>query len=172
MGNCQKSRQITNRHLLMNRYHSFCELSIRKAKFKLNDFNDETLLKIFSMLTLREKLSIVRVCKRWQRLIKLLLQKCLSVKLGEHSVKCSCNCDHYPNWDFPPHKYFERDDCGYIIYPNTLLNHLLRLCVNLRCINLSHCYLDNTALRVSLNYNFFNLNFCLLDDSSLEEKLS
>ena len=108
MGNCQKSRQITNRHLLMNRYHSFCELN-RKTRFRLNDFNDDILLKIFSMLNLREKLSVIRVCKRWQRLIKVTLQKYVSLKLGEHSVKCNCHCDHYPNWDFPPHKYFERD---------------------------------------------------------------
>ncbi|CAG2167962.1 unnamed protein product [Oppiella nova] len=148
MGNCQKSRALSNRHLLISRYHSFCELNMsRKNKLRINDFNDDTLIIIFSMLTLKEKLCVLRVCKRWQRLVKVVLQKCVSIKMGEHSVKCHCHCYNYVNWDFPPHKSFSRDDCGYVIYPNPLLNYLMKLCPNLKCINLSHCYLDNNALK-------------------------
>jgi len=157
MGNCQKSR-ITSRHLILDRYHSFCDLNSRKNRFRINDFDDNTLSMIFSNLTLKEKLSIERVCKRWQQLIRNLLQKSVSLKMGEHSIKCNCHCVHWTNWDFPPSKSFERDKSGYVIYPNSILKYLMRLCTNLKCINLSHCYLDNNALKVRIyTFNFFLL---------------
>jgi hypothetical protein len=156
MGNCQKSR-ITSRHQIANRYHSFYELNIRKTRFRINDFDDDTLLNVFSMLTLREKLAIERVCKRWQQLIRILLQNSVSLKMGEHSIKCHCHCIYWTNYDFPPLKSFERDKSGYIIYPNSILKHLMCLCTNLKCINLSHCYLDDYALKVRLFTKSFSL---------------
>lgn len=128
-----------------------CRKSSRKHKrqtVKLNDLNDQCFLAIFQYLTLQEKLYYERVCQRWQSLIRRSLQAPSSLKIGEHSVKCNCQCIHYQSWDLPPSKRFSRDKSGYIVYPKSIIKYLLTLCSQLRCINFSHCYLDDETLQV------------------------
>lgn len=123
----------------------------RKSKqaMKLNDLNNECLLNIMSHLTLAERLICERVSRRWQHVVRLSLQAPASLKIGEHSVKCNCTCSHYPSWDLPPSAKFKRDEGGYIMYPHSILCYLLTICKNLRCLNFSHCYLDDQTLQVS-----------------------
>lgn len=116
---------------------------------KLNDLDDQCFLAIFEYLTLQEKLIYERVCHRWQRLIRGSLQAPASLNIGEHSVKCECQCSHFINWDLPPSKRFDRDKSGYIIYPKSVIKYLLTLCSQLRCINFSHCYIDDQTLQVN-----------------------
>lgn len=137
-------------------YHSgnILNRNSRKAKhhnLKLNELDDRSLQSIFEFFSLRERMYYERVCHRWQTLIRTSLLAPASLKIGEHSVKCNCTCAHFPSWDLPPVKKFPRDSAGYIVYPNSLLRYLLSLCRKLKCINFSHCYLDDQALQVRLH---------------------
>lgn len=133
-------------------YHStILSRNSRKAKhhhLKLNELDDRSLLHVFEYLTLKERAYFERVCRRWQSLIRTSLLAPASLKIGEHSVKCNCTCAYFPSWDLPPVKKFPRDSAGYIVYPNSLLRYLLSMCRKLKCINFSHCYLDDQALQV------------------------
>ncbi|OTF68997.1 hypothetical protein BLA29_001069, partial [Euroglyphus maynei] len=140
----------------------------KRQQTKMMDLSDECFLAIFEFFTLQEKLYYERVCHRWQRLIRLSLQSSASLKIGEHSVKCNCQCAHYPSWDLPPSKRFPRDQIGYIIYPKSTIRYLLTLCSQLRCINFSHCYLDDETLQIIMNHS--DKIECLhLNDIRLEE---
>ena len=135
----------------------------KRQPIKLMDLNDECFITIFEFLSLQEKLYYERVCHRWQHLIRRSLQSSssASLKIGEHSVKCNCQCSHYISWDLPPSKNFPRDQIGYIIYPKSTLKYLLTLCNQLKCINFSHCYLDDETLQVKFVcfLSFFLISF-------------
>src|SRR5258708_37126186 len=57
------------KHNLMKLYHYKF-----KTQLTLNDLNDDCIKCIFNYLTLREKLTIERVCKRFQYLIEEVLK--------------------------------------------------------------------------------------------------
>lgn len=148
--NGSQNSQLQSNHQISGGGNSILRRNSRKHKHpKLNELVDRCLLEIFEYLTLQERLHCRRVCRRWQHLIKQSLQTPASLKIGEHSVKCNCQCAHFPSWDLPPSKRVTRDNAGYILFPNKILLTLLTLCSNLRCINFSHCYLNDQSLKVS-----------------------
>lgn len=121
----------------------------KQRQLRLNELNDRCLVAIFELLSVQERLSMERVCRRWQQLIRVSLQTPASLNIGEHSAKCNCHCSKYPSLDLPPSKQFQRDEAGYIIYPHSVLCYLMSICCNLRCINFSHCNLDDQSLQVT-----------------------
>ncbi|KAI2806087.1 hypothetical protein BLOT_005098 [Blomia tropicalis] len=152
------SNNILNRNSKKQKHHHV----------KLNELDDRSLKHIFEYLTLKERLQYERVCRRWQALIRTSFLAPASLKIGEHSVKCNCQCSYFPSWDLPPGKRFKRDEAGYIIYPNSVLKYLLPLCRNLKCLNFSHCYLDDQALQIIIAHS--DTIECLhLNDIRLEE---
>ena len=146
---CNKSKMLNHQFI----FRKFCLNNDYQGrnKLRINDFDDQILIKILSMLSLREKLAVERVCKRWQKLLRQLLQQPVSLKMGEHSIKCKCKCTHYPSCEFDPHKQFERDQCGYIVYPTKIFLRIIKLCTNIRCLNLSHIQFNDDIIEAIID---------------------
>lgn len=101
----------------------------------INDINDDSLISVFNFLSVREKIAIERVCKRWQQIICDLLgvQKGIKMATIPHWMKC-----HDSN-----HSTVGGDVSDYLNYTHDkykvkkIVMSLMRKCHKLKCIEIS-----------------------------------
>lgn len=126
---------------------------------RIDLLDDYFLVNLFSFLNIKEKLSIERVCKRWQTIILGMLLKetglgttwtadedwnCLQSR-REHRVNGGDIRDAIlmsNGWfyDFTNHKSLQN------------LQFISQKCPNIRCLHISHSIIDSNCLKKLLNF--------------------
>jgi hypothetical protein len=100
----------------------------------INDIDEYSLIIIFNLLNVREKIAIERVCIKWHKIIGSLLIQQKGLKLSRIPHWMACNDSN--------HSTNGGDICDYLNYPNNefkvkkILITIFRKCPNIKCIEL------------------------------------
>jgi hypothetical protein len=146
--NKKPKKELENNCLVENRFET-----------RIDSLDDYFLVNLFSLLNVKEKIAIERVCKRWLTIIRELLLKQnglgTTFPLEEDWFCLDSSRDHCVNGGDIREALVMSNGWFYDLTHQKSINNLefiSQKCPNVKCLHINHCIIDSKSLKKLLDF--------------------